>query len=450
MAEPLDQPTFRLIKSQRGGDKLSESGFLFGVQGRVGDVTHWLCEQRGVCKARVHTKGMVVVKRTNEHSHGPDEQAADCYEAKAGMKRKARESQDSTHHIVGESLQTASEGTAAKLPKLDSLKRTIQRQCASILAAPAQPTTLAELALPAAYQQTAKGEQFLLYDSGADDVHRFLIFATQHNLGMLQRSKIWLADGTFKTAPPLFAQVYVVHGLRGGDDPMKTGHLLPSLFVLLPNKTEAAYLRMWEQIRLLCSLAQPQQMLLDFEKGAITSFEHVWPNTVVKCCFFHLTQNIWRHVQSVGLQSAYTHDEELAMRIRRIPALAFARPADVPDLFDQVAMDLPLTPEIGELVDYFERTYIGRTVTSGYHVAATYPIHLWNNHISTPLGLPRTTNAVEAWHRSFNATVGYHHPTIWKFILSLKREQGLVEVRHTNYLVGKPPCTNQAEVVPTE
>ncbi|KAI6657824.1 hypothetical protein LOD99_566 [Oopsacas minuta] len=123
---------------------------------------------------------------------------------------------------------------------------------------------------------------------------------------------------------------------------MKTGHLLPSLFVLLLNKTEAAYLRMWEQIRLLCPLAQPQQMLLHFEKGAITSFEHVWPNTVVKCCFFHLTQNIWRHVQSVGLQSAYTHDEELAMRIRRIPALAFARPADVPDLFDQVAMDLPL------------------------------------------------------------------------------------------------------------
>ncbi|KAI6650810.1 hypothetical protein LOD99_7861 [Oopsacas minuta] len=93
-----------------------------------------------------------------------------------------------------------------------------------------------------------------------------------------------------------------------GDDPMKTGHLLPSLFVLLSNKTEAAYLRMWEQIRLLCPLAQPQQMLLNFEKGAITSFEHVWPNTVVKCCFFHLTQNIWRHVQSVGLQSAYTHD----------------------------------------------------------------------------------------------------------------------------------------------
>ncbi|KAI6648563.1 hypothetical protein LOD99_8043 [Oopsacas minuta] len=166
-------------------------------------------------------------------------------------------------------MLTASEGTAAKLPKLDSLKRTIQRQRASVLSAPVQPTALAELVLPAEYQRTAKGEQFLLYDSGEDYAHRFL------NFGMLQQSKIWLADGTFKTAPPLFAQVYVVHGLRGGDDPMKTGHLLPSLFVLLLNKTEDTYRRMWEQIRILCPLAQPEQMLLNFEKGAINSFEHV-------------------------------------------------------------------------------------------------------------------------------------------------------------------------------
>ncbi|KAI6650142.1 hypothetical protein LOD99_6059 [Oopsacas minuta] len=191
---------------------------------------------------------------------------------------------------------------------------------------------------------------------------------------------------------------------------------------------------MWEQIHLLCPLAQPEQILLDFEKGAINSFEHVWPNTVVKCCFFHQTQNTWRHVQS-----DCTHNRELAMRPLKIPTLEFARPADVPDLFEQVSMDLPLTSEIGELVDYFERTYIGRTLATGHHVAATFPIGLWNYHFSTPFGLPRTTNAVEAWHRSFNATVGCHHPTIWKFLLALKREQGLVEVRQTNYLAGKPP-----------
>ncbi|KAI6655395.1 hypothetical protein LOD99_2230 [Oopsacas minuta] len=97
------------------------------------------------------------------------------------------------------------------------------------------------------------------------------------------------------------------------------------------------------------------------------------------------------------------------------------------------------TSEIGELIDYFERMYIGRTLATGCHVAATFPIDLWNYHLSTPFGLPRTTNAVEAWHHSFNATVDCHHTVIWKFLLALKREQGLVEVRQTNYLPGKPP-----------
>ena len=109
---------------------------------------------------------MEIIKRTNDHLHSPDEQAVICQETKIGIKRRARDSQDSSHHIVGESLLTVSEGTAAKLPKLDSLKRTIQRQRVQQLAAPVQPASLEELVLPAENQQTAKGEQFLFYDSG--------------------------------------------------------------------------------------------------------------------------------------------------------------------------------------------------------------------------------------------------------------------------------------------
>ena len=129
-----------------------------------------------------------------------------CRETKIGIKRRAQETQDSSHSIVGESLLTVSEGTAAKLLKLDSLKRTIQRtiqrERERVLAAPVQPATLQELNLPPEYQRTAKGEQFLLYDSGPE-AQRILIFGTQRNLDMLEASQVWLADGTFKTAPGL-------------------------------------------------------------------------------------------------------------------------------------------------------------------------------------------------------------------------------------------------------
>ena len=60
-----------------------------------------------MCKARLHTQGMKIVKRTNEHLHGPDMVAESCLETKFGIKRRAEQTQDSTHHIVGENFATA-------------------------------------------------------------------------------------------------------------------------------------------------------------------------------------------------------------------------------------------------------------------------------------------------------------------------------------------------------
>ena len=87
MEPPPPVQPFRLIRSQRRGSKLVEGAYVYGVQRRVGEVTHWLCEKRGVCYARLHTQGTEIVKRTNEHIHAPDEQAVSCYETKICIKR---------------------------------------------------------------------------------------------------------------------------------------------------------------------------------------------------------------------------------------------------------------------------------------------------------------------------------------------------------------------------
>ena len=100
-----------------------------------------------------------------------------------------------------------------------------------------------------------------------------------------------------------------------------------------------------------------------------------------------------------------------------------------------MAAHLP-TPEADDIIQYFERTYIGRTLPGGAYQQALFPISMWNYHFDTAFGLPRTTKAVEAWHCSFNATVGCHHPNVWKFLSALKREQGLVELRQAKYIDG--------------
>ena len=58
-----------------------------------------------------------------------------------------------------------SEGVVAKLPKLNSLKRTIQRQREKDHAPPTQPTSVEDLIIPLEYRINGKGDVFLLYDS---------------------------------------------------------------------------------------------------------------------------------------------------------------------------------------------------------------------------------------------------------------------------------------------
>ena len=71
--------------------------------------------------------------------------------------------------------------------------------------------------------------------------------------------------------------------------------------------------------------------------------------------FFNLTQSIWRKVQAESLQANYNNDEELALKIRYLPALAFVVPLDDREYFEAAIEHLPTTISQG-LVLYFEHT----------------------------------------------------------------------------------------------
>ena len=94
----------------------------------IGDVTHCQCEKRESCKASIHTKGTVIIKRTNEHLPDTDMTHVRNLEVKVGIKWRARASNDPVHHIVADELEDATTETAIKLPIIDNLKRTIRRE----------------------------------------------------------------------------------------------------------------------------------------------------------------------------------------------------------------------------------------------------------------------------------------------------------------------------------
>ena len=76
--------------------------------------------------------------------------------------------------------------------------------------------------------------------------------------------------------------------------------------------------------------------MLDFEQGAINAFRSRFPEASIKGCFFHLCQNVYKHVQSNGLHTRYRQDADFALSIRMIPALAFVPPGDVINYYEHL------------------------------------------------------------------------------------------------------------------
>lgn len=114
---------------------------------------------------------------------------------------------------------------------------------------------------------------------------------------------------------------------------------------------------------------------MDFEKAAINAASDCFPNVTVHGCFFHLSQNVYRKVQSLGLQEKYQADKESSLAVRMLPALAFVPSDKVDEAFE--SLQDPMPAELSELVDYYEDTYI-RRLRRRHHADPVFRHDIWN------------------------------------------------------------------------
>ena len=85
------------------------------------------------------------------------------------------------------------------------------------------------------------GESSLLSDSGVENQERMFKFVSEIGLLFIRESEYWYADETFKVCPEIFYQLYIIPRQR-------KGQMFPVVFCLLPNKTQAAYRRLLQQV----------------------------------------------------------------------------------------------------------------------------------------------------------------------------------------------------------
>ena len=139
---------------------------------------------------------------------------------------------------------------------------------------------------PTEYQQTLSGEQFLVKVSSVGD-NKIMIFTTCFNLKKLESAQFWIMDGTFKTVPTVFKQMYTIHAPIGPHD---RSRVLPIVYVLMSRKNAECYIQLFRDLQDYAAENEtnlsPQMIITDYEISVINAVKSEMPGTANKGCFF--------------------------------------------------------------------------------------------------------------------------------------------------------------------
>ncbi|GFQ94595.1 uncharacterized protein TNCT_497681 [Trichonephila clavata] len=128
-------------------------------------------------------------------------------------------------------------------------------------------------------------------------------------------------DGTFKSCPNQFAQIYTIHAYLKSTD--TETNVYSALFAFLPDKRQATYIAMFQEVKRWCSKWKPEIIKLYFEVTAINSCMLEFPSSTISGCNFHFNQCLRRKIQEMGLVKEYKENEDIGNVCRMISALAY-------------------------------------------------------------------------------------------------------------------------------
>ncbi|XP_046356474.2 uncharacterized protein LOC124135251 [Haliotis rufescens] len=232
------------------------------------------------------------------------------------LRKRAREETTKMHSLYNDQLAQEDDNEIPLLPSFSCVSSALCRQRRNTM--PALPRNLSDVDLLGSWTETTDERHFLLLSNGVHN--KILAFSTLEQLQILQAADMVYMDGTFTFCPDLWDQVYIFHARAGSTS-------YPLVFTLLPDRQAATYARLFRllktevQQRLNRPLAATR-IQTDFELASIRAEEEEFPQTIIKGCYFHYCQALWRKVQDLGLAVPYKEDPRVKQFIRRAASLA--------------------------------------------------------------------------------------------------------------------------------
>lgn len=368
------------------------------------DVQRWVCIDRNCkCALKISADRKFILEKLHEHNHeNVNEKVLNRQRVSNSLKRKAMTDISSRPaKLICQELKREDVHTL-DTKDIGLIRRNMHR--ARLTKHPVLPKSMEEThdSVGQLDIRTNKDENFLLVN---DKEANIIIFSTTSNLELLCKSEKIFVDGTFKSCPKFFYQIFTLIGFINNV-------YIPLVFSLLPGKTKVMYTQLFEHIQYQCrnligKQFSPIEILADFESAIHGAIEDMWPNTTRRGCRFHLGQSWWKRMQNVGLAKIYQEKSEESDFLKCFFGLPFLHPDNVLDCFTDDFMSLQPDDNIKivQFTDYVFENYISPE--------APFPPEIWARYSSD---LTRTTNACESYHAKLNSSFYTAHPNIYNFI----------------------------------
>ncbi|XP_060845246.1 uncharacterized protein LOC132924821, partial [Rhopalosiphum padi] len=223
-------------------------------------IQRWACTKR-LCKSffKLSENGDIVFSVLNHDHDKDDTNILTRQKVSNKLKRKALDDPyEKPCKILHKELR---QGDISSLTTADTtlIRKNIHYARSSII--PKLPTNLEELHLALTNLgeiKTNRDEIFLFINNSVKNI---VAFSTQSNLKHLTECDVLYVDGTFKSCPRPFYQLFIIHGAKNAN----------------------------------CII------YADFEEAIHTAISEIFPEVIRKGYRFHLGQSMWRKIQSLGL-----------------------------------------------------------------------------------------------------------------------------------------------------
>ncbi|KAG0420793.1 hypothetical protein EQH57_0001 [Dictyocoela roeselum] len=314
--------SIKIIKSQKNKKKkLIHSNYIYNLDKKYNNFICWRCIRRD-CRGRIRTNlESTIILSNNLHWHEEEHKRLLKIKLNENLKKSALRTNDDFEECLNRSILGMNESEKMFIGKYDSLRDYFTRLRNSKLNNDAGH----ELNILDSYKYTFDGQLFLQSYNKIENKNGYLLFGTNKSLDLLKKSKLWLLDGTFYTAPKGFSQIYIIYS-------EVFNKIVPLIYILMKSKTQEAYKMIFMEIREKID-CPPKMLIMDFEISVFNAVRDVFPDIETRGCNFHFSQIVVKFMNENKMLAFYNYNKDFKRFVKFLMILAFVPEEKVEEEF---------------------------------------------------------------------------------------------------------------------